>query len=87
MFKSCYLFIYLFSLLAPEVTTTEGKSIIEVTIIILDFLFLVCRCFFKSFTYFFSFLATEVTTTEGKSIIEVTVIILDFVVLSLLLFL
>ena len=39
--------IYLFSLLAPEVTTS--KSIIEVTVIILDFSFLVCRYFFKSF--------------------------------------
>ena len=46
--------------------------------IILDFSFLVCRCFFKSFIYSFSFLAPEVTTTEGKSIIEVTVIILYF---------
>ena len=46
-----YLFIYLFifSLLAPEVTTTEGKSIIEVTVIILDFSFLVFRYFLKSF--------------------------------------
>ena len=55
--------------------------------IILDFSFLVCRYFFKSFIYAFSFLAPEVTTTEGKSITEVTVIILDFVVLNLLLFL
>ena len=54
--------------------------------IILDFSFLVCRYFFKSFIYSFSFLAPEVTTTEGKSIAEVTVIILDFVVLNLLLF-
>ena len=46
--------------------------------IILDFSFLVCRYFSKSFIYSFSFLAPEVTATEGKSIIEVTVIILDF---------
>ena len=55
--------------------------------IILDFWFLVCCYFFKSFIYAFSFLAPVVTTTEGKSITEVTVIILDFVVLNLLLFL
>ena len=79
--------MFAFSFLAPEVTTTEGKCIIEVTVIILDFSFLVCRYFFKSFIYAFSFIATEVTTTEGKSITEVTVIILDFLVLSLLLFL
>ena len=73
----------LFSFQAPEVTTREGNSVVDVAPIVLCFLNLLVFVFvsllliFSVILLLFSFTAPEVTTTEGKSNLDATPIVPD----------